>query len=83
MRAKIVHTYNLAWEGITPEATINVTRERNDEGETVRFRASTPNVPDLEPRYGENRQDAITAMQRSLWAYFAAGNDIAKGNAEK
>lgn len=83
MRAKVIHTYPLAWEGITPEATINVAKETNDEGEFLRYRTSTPNVPELEPRYGETRSEAILAMQRVLWKYHSSGNDIAAANKEK
>lgn len=83
MRAKVIHTYPLAWEGITPEATITITKEVNDEGELVRYRASTPNVAELEPRYGETRPEAIQAMQRVLWKYHSSGNDIAEANKEK
>lgn len=83
MAVKIVHTYPLAWEGTTPEATIAVERETNDEGDTVRFKAHTPNVPDLEPRYGETRSEAIQSLQRSLWAWYSNGNNAAKANKEK
>jgi hypothetical protein len=83
MKSKVIHTYALAWEAITPENTINVTKEKDDAGNTVRFKASTPNVAELEPRYGENRQDAILAMQRVLWKYHATGQNIDAANAEK
>lgn len=83
MRSKIVHTYALAWEGITPEATINLTKETDEAGNLVRYRASTPNVLELEPRYGETKPDAIQAMQRVLWKYHSTGGDIAEANKEK
>lgn len=78
MAAKLVHSYPLAWEAQTPEATITVTKQ-----EDGTFKSFTPNVPALDPRYGETRSEAIQASQRQLWAYFASGNDTAKANKEK
>lgn len=83
MRSKIVHTYALAWEGITPENTIAVTKETDDAGNVTRFKASTPNVDGLEPRYGETRSEAIQALQRVLWKFHANGNNIEDANAVK
>lgn len=82
MAAKLVHTYALNWEGISPEATVRVEREADEKG-NIRFKATAPGLPALNPRYGSRRQEAIESIQRSIWHYYASGNDAKRANREK
>jgi hypothetical protein len=70
------------WTDTMPTHSIDIVKEINEDG-SHQYKAWCTNFEELEPRFAEDRVDAIEAVQRQLWAFMASGRDAAKANAEK
>lgn len=70
------------WVDTTPMMSVDITKETLEDG-TERYKASTPNVPELLPCYGEDMQDAIESINRRLWTYISSGRNVEQANAEE
>jgi hypothetical protein len=76
----------LDWVDTAIEDTITLRKEvaQNEQGEDFeRYVAYSPNHPEINPRYGADRVDAIQALQKALWEYRASGYDLDKANTVK
>lgn len=76
---------NLAISEVTPEGTIEIVKEvvKDDQGvERTRYKGTSPNFPDLTPRYGAARIDVVESVRRQQYTYYASG-DAARANEEK
>lgn len=79
-------TSRLDWVDTALEDPITIVKEtvQNEQGEDYqRYVATAPGLPELAPRYGADRADAIEALKRVLWEYRANGYDVEKANAVK
>jgi hypothetical protein len=79
-------TSRLDWVDCAIEDPINITKEtvKNEQGEDFqRYVATAPGIPELTPRYGADRADAIEALKKVLWEYRASGYDVEKANSVK
>lgn len=76
---------NLAASEVTPEGTIDITKEtvKDEQGvEHVRYKGTSPNFPELQPRYGAERIDVIESVRRQQYKLYSSGNPEA-ANDEK
>lgn len=76
----------LDWVDCAIEDPITITKEvaQNEQGEDYeRYKAHAPGLPELQPRYGVDRADAVEALKKVLWEYRASGYDVEKANAVK
>lgn len=70
------------WVDTTPMMSVDIEKETLEDG-TERYKAFTPNVPELHPCYGEDMQDAIESINRRLWTYISSGRNVEQANAEE